>query len=82
MEANTESSLVDQTYRAAQILTRPNITLDKLSEIDLSKKKQMNDTMKNKRTSRNQYQIQRLYLKKERDNVAKLLRFRNHQNSR
>ena len=38
LEAN-ESSLVDQAYRAAQILTRPNITLDKLSEIDFIKEK-------------------------------------------
>ena len=32
--ASIDSSAVDQAYRASQILTRPNITLDKLSEID------------------------------------------------
>ena len=32
---NNESRPVDQAYRAAQFLTRPNISLDKLSQLEI-----------------------------------------------
>ena len=72
LEAN-ESSLVDQAYRAAQILTRPNITLDKLSEIDFIKEKadEYNEEQKEQAEINIKYKG---YIEKERDNVAKLLR--------
>ena len=72
LEAN-ESSLVDQSYRAAQILTRPNITLDKLSEIDFIKEKadEYNEEQKEQAEINIKYKG---YIEKERDNVAKLLR--------
>ncbi len=45
-----ESSPVDQAYRAAQILTRPNMTLEKLDEIDFIKEasSQYNDEVRNR----------------------------------
>lgn len=72
LEAN-ESSLVDQAYRAAQILTRPKITLDKLSEIDFIKEKadEYNEEQKEQAEINIKYKG---YIEKERDNVAKLLR--------
>ncbi len=72
LEAN-ESSRVDQAYRAAQILTRPNITLEKLSEIDFIKEKanEYNEEQKEQAEINIKYKG---YIEKERDNVAKLLR--------
>ena len=72
LETN-ESSLVDQAYRAAQILTRPNITLDKLSEIDFIKEKadEYNEEQKEQAEINIKYKG---YIEKERDNVAKLQR--------
>jgi tRNA uridine 5-carboxymethylaminomethyl modification enzyme len=72
LEAN-ESSSVDQAYRAAQILTRPNITLDKLSEIDFIKEKadEYNEEQKEQAEINIKYKG---YIEKERDNVAKLQR--------
>ena len=72
LEAN-ESSAVDQAYRAAQILTRPNITLEKLSEIDFIKEKaeEYNDEQKEQAEINIKYKG---YIEKERDNVAKLKR--------
>ena len=72
LEAN-ESSLVDQAYRAAQILTRPNITLDKLSEIDFIKEKadEYNEEQKEQAEINIKYKG---YIEKEKENVAKLNR--------
>lgn len=72
LEAN-ESSPVDQAYRAAQILTRPNITLDKLSEIDFIKEKAdlYNEEQKEQAEINIKYKG---YIEKEKDNVAKLQR--------
>ena len=72
LEAN-ESSPVDQAYRASQILTRPNITLNKLSEIDFIKEKTIlyNEEQKEQAEINIKYKG---YIEKERDNVAKLLR--------
>lgn len=72
LQAN-ESSPVDQAYRAAQILTRPNITLDKLSEIDFIKEKanEYNEEQKEQAEINIKYKG---YIEKERDNVAKLQR--------
>lgn len=68
-----ESSPVDQAYRASQILTRPNITLEKLSAIDFIKEKTdgYNEEQKEQAEINIKYKG---YIEKERDNVAKLLR--------
>jgi len=72
LEAN-ESSPVDQAYRAAQILTRPNLSLEKLTAIDFIKEKveQYNEEQKEQAEINIKYKG---YIEKERDNVAKLLR--------
>ena len=72
LEAN-ESSPVDQAYRAAQILTRPNLSLEKLTAIDFIKEKveQYNDEQKEQAEINIKYKG---YIEKERDNVAKLQR--------
>lgn len=72
LEAN-ESSLVDQSYRAAQILTRPNLSLEKLTAIDFIKEKveQYNEEQKEQAEINIKYKG---YIEKERDNVAKLQR--------
>lgn len=72
LEAN-ESSPVDQAYRAAQILTRPNLSLEKLIAIDFIKEKveQYNEEQKEQAEINIKYKG---YIEKERDNVAKLQR--------
>lgn len=72
LEAN-ESSSVDQAYRASQILTRPNITLEKISSIDFIKEKvdEYNEEQKEQAEINIKYKG---YIEKEKDNVAKLQR--------
>jgi tRNA uridine 5-carboxymethylaminomethyl modification enzyme len=72
LEAN-ESSPVDQAYRAAQILTRPNLSLEKLTAIDFIKEKveHYNEEQKEQAEINIKYKG---YIEKERDNVAKLQR--------
>ncbi len=72
LEAN-ESSPVDQAYRAAQILTRPNLSLEKLTAIDFIKEKveEYNEEQKEQAEINIKYKG---YIEKERDNVAKLQR--------
>ena len=68
-----DSASVDQAYRAAQILTRPNMTLDKLEQIDIIK----NQTSKFNQEVREQTEINikyKGYIEKERENVSKLNR--------
>ena len=68
-----DSASVDQAYRAAQILTRPNMTLDKLEEIDIIKKQ----ISKFSQEVREQAEINikyKGYIEKERENVTKLNR--------
>lgn len=71
-----ESSPVDQAYRAAQILTRPNITLEKLDEIDFIKEvsTQYNDEVREQAEINIKYKG---YIEKEKENVAKLNRLEN-----
>lgn len=68
-----ESSPVDQAYRAAQILTRPNITLNKLSCIDFIKEKVENYNEEQKEQAEINIKYKG-YIEKEKENVAKLLR--------
>lgn len=67
------SSPVDQAYRAAQILTRPNMTLDKLEEITFIKEKtgDFAEDVKEQAEINIKY---RGYIEKEKDNVEKLNR--------
>ena len=71
-----ESSSVDQAYRAAQILTRPNMTLEKLDEIDFIKEvsEKYNDEVREQAEINIKYKG---YIDKERENVAKLQRMEN-----
>lgn len=68
-----DSSPVDQAYRAAQILTRPNMNLEKLEEIPTIKEfaSQYNDEAREQAEINIKYKG---YIEKERDNVAKLNR--------
>lgn len=68
-----ESSPVDQAYRAARILTRPNMTLEKLEEIDFIKvgTENYSDEVKEQAEINVKY---RGYIEKEKENVSKLLR--------
>ena len=71
--ASIKSSPVDQAYRAAQILTRPNMTLEKLEEIDFIHEKTSNFPIE----VREQAEINikyKGYIEKEKENVAKLNR--------
>ena len=67
---------VDQAYRASQILTRPNITLNKLEKLEFIK-----NTSKNYSNEiREQAEINikyKGYIDKEKENVAKLHRLEN-----
>lgn len=74
--ASVESSPVDQAYRAAQILTRPNITLEKLDEIDFIKEtsSQYNEEVREQAEINIKYKG---YIEKEKENVAKLNRLEN-----
>lgn len=68
-----DSSAVDQAYRASQILTRPNMTLDKLSEIDFIRDKtvEFSEEVKEQAEINIKYKG---YIEKEKENVAKLNR--------
>jgi tRNA uridine 5-carboxymethylaminomethyl modification enzyme len=69
----SESNPVDQAYRAAQFLTRPNISLEKLSALDIIEEElaKYNDEQKEQAEINIKYKG---YIEKEKDNVAKLLR--------
>lgn len=71
-----ESSPVDQAYRAAQILTRPNMTLEKLENIEAIKEKasQYDDEVREQAEINIKYKG---YIEKEKENVAKLNRLEN-----
>lgn len=71
-----ESSPVDQAYRAAQILTRPNMTLEKLDEIDFIREVSLkyNDEVREQAEINIKYKG---YIDKERENVSKLQRMEN-----
>ena len=67
------SSPVDQAYRASQILTRPNMTLRKLDEIDFIRQKseEFAEEVREQAEINIKYKG---YIDKEKENVAKLLR--------
>ncbi|MBW8522099.1 tRNA uridine-5-carboxymethylaminomethyl(34) synthesis enzyme MnmG [Chryseobacterium chendengshani] len=71
-----ESNPVDQAYRASQFLTRPNITLDKLDEIDSIREftSQYSDEVREQAEVNIKYKG---YIEKEKENVAKLNRLEN-----
>lgn len=71
-----ESSPVDQAYRAAQILTRPNMTLEKLDQIDFINdvSSKFDDEVREQAEVNIKY---RGYIEKEKENVAKLNRLEN-----
>lgn len=71
-----ESNPVDQAYRAAQILTRPNMTLAKLDEIEAIKEfsTQYSDEVREQAEINIKYKG---YIEKEKENVAKLNRLEN-----
>lgn len=71
-----ESNPVDQAYRASQFLTRPNITLDKLDEIESIKEftSQFNAEVREQAEVNIKYKG---YIEKEKENVAKLNRLEN-----
>jgi len=71
-----ESSPVDQAYRAAQILTRPNMTLEKLDQIDFINEvsSKFDDEVREQAEVNIKY---RGYIEKEKENVAKLNRLEN-----
>ncbi|MCE3075150.1 tRNA uridine-5-carboxymethylaminomethyl(34) synthesis enzyme MnmG [Chryseobacterium gwangjuense] len=71
-----ESNPVDQAYRAAQFLTRPNITLEKLENIEVIKEfsSQFDDEVREQAEVNIKY---RGYIEKEKENVAKLNRLEN-----
>lgn len=71
-----ESNPVDQAYRAAQILTRPNMTLEKLENIETIKEKasQYDNEVREQAEINIKYKG---YIEKEKENVAKLNRLEN-----
>ena len=71
-----ESNPVDQAYRASQFLTRPNITLEKLEEIDSIKEvsSKYSDEVREQAEVNIKYKG---YIEKEKENVAKLNRLEN-----
>jgi tRNA uridine 5-carboxymethylaminomethyl modification enzyme len=71
-----ESNPVDQAYKAAQFLTRPNITLHKLDEIDTIKEfsSRYDDEIREQAEINIKYKG---YIEKEKENVAKLNRLEN-----
>jgi tRNA uridine 5-carboxymethylaminomethyl modification enzyme len=71
-----ESNPVDQAYRASQILTRPNMTLEKLEGIETIKEKvsQYNKEVREQAEINIKYKG---YIEKEKENVAKLNRLEN-----
>ncbi len=70
------SNPVDQAYRAAQILTRPNINLKKLSQIETigNKAKEYTEEVQEQAEINIKYKG---YIDKEKENVAKLRRMEN-----
>lgn len=72
----SESNPVDQAYKAAQFLTRPNITLEKLDEIDAIKEfsSKYDDEIREQAEINIKYKG---YIEKEKENVAKLNRLEN-----
>lgn len=68
-----KSSAVDQAYRASQILTRPNMTMKKLEDIDfiLEKTENYSEEVKEQAEINIKYKG---YIEKEKENVAKLNR--------
>jgi tRNA uridine 5-carboxymethylaminomethyl modification enzyme len=71
--ASIDSSPVDQAYRAAQILTRPNMTLNKLEEIEFITEKTCHYSEEVKEQAEINIKY-RGYIEKEKENVAKLNR--------
>jgi len=71
-----ESNPVDQAYRAAQILTRPNMTIEKLENIEAIKEKasQYSNEVREQAEINIKYKG---YIEKEKENVAKLNRLEN-----
>ncbi len=71
-----DSNPVDQAYRASQFLTRPNITLNKLDQIDTIKEvtSQYSDEVREQAEVNIKYKG---YIEKEKENVAKLNRLEN-----
>ena len=71
-----ESNPVDQAYRASQFLTRPNITLDKLDQIESIREftSQYSDEVREQAEVNIKYKG---YIEKEKENVAKLNRLEN-----
>ncbi|HAP95762.1 MAG TPA: tRNA uridine-5-carboxymethylaminomethyl(34) synthesis enzyme MnmG, partial [Chryseobacterium sp.] len=68
-----ESSPVDQAYRAAQILTRPNMTLEKLEAVETIK--EIASTYADEVREQAEINIKyKGYIEKEKENVAKLNR--------
>ena len=71
-----ESNPVDQAYRASQILTRPNINLEKLSKIKIigNKAREYSEEIQEQAEINIKYKG---YIEKEKENVAKLQRMEN-----
>ncbi|MCU7617537.1 tRNA uridine-5-carboxymethylaminomethyl(34) synthesis enzyme MnmG [Chryseobacterium sp. PBS4-4] len=71
-----ESNPVDQAYRASQFLTRPNITLDKLDQIESIREftSKYNDEVREQAEVNIKYKG---YIEKEKENVSKLNRLEN-----
>ncbi|MDQ0592245.1 tRNA uridine 5-carboxymethylaminomethyl modification enzyme [Chryseobacterium ginsenosidimutans] len=71
-----DSNPVDQAYRASQFLTRPNITLEKLENIEVIKEfsSQFDDEVREQAEVNIKYKG---YIEKEKENVAKLNRLEN-----
>lgn len=70
------SNSVDQAYRASQILTRPNITLNKLEKLEFIRNtsKNYSDEVREQAEINIKYKG---YIEKEKENVAKLQRLEN-----
>ena len=73
------SNPVDQAYRASQILTRPNITLNKLEKLEFIRNtsKNYSDEVREQAEINIKYKG---YIEKEKENVAKLHRLENIKN--
>lgn len=71
-----ESNPVDQAYRASQILTRPNINLEKLSKIEIigNKAREYSEEIQEQAEINIKYKG---YIEKEKENVVKLQRMEN-----
>ncbi|EJL75146.1 tRNA uridine-5-carboxymethylaminomethyl(34) synthesis enzyme MnmG [Chryseobacterium populi] len=73
---SAESNPVDQAYKAAQFLTRPNITLEKLDNIEAIK--EVSSTYDEEVREQAEVNIKyKGYIEKEKENVAKLNRLEN-----